>query len=129
MGQINQLTETIIGGAIAVHRQLGPGMLESAYEACLAYELQTRGLKIEQQKPIPLIYGDVHLECGYRLDLLVENLVVVEVKAKESIHPVDCAQLLSYLRLQNLQVGLLFNFHTETLKDGIRRIVNNYDDA
>ncbi len=129
MTPVNKVTEAIIGCAMTVHRRLGPGMLESAYEACLMYELQSAGLSVVSQKPIPLIYGDVHLECGYRLDLLVENRVIVEVKAKETILPVDCAQLLSYLRLTELEVGLLLNFHTEILKDGIRRIVNNYRES
>ena len=129
MTPVNKLTEAIIGCAMTVHRRLGPGMLESAYEACLMYALQSMGLSVVSQKPIPLIYGDVHLECGYRLDLLVEDRVIVEVKAKEVILPVDCAQLLSYLRLTGLEVGLLLNFHTEILKDGICRIVNNYQES
>lgn len=125
---INELTYQIIGAAMKVHRTLGPGLLESAYEACLEYELRKLGYQVERQKPIPVVYDDVKLECGFRADLLVANLVVVECKAKESIHPVDAAQVLSHLRLLNLTVGLLINFHTVDLKSGIKRIVNNFQE-
>ena len=121
-----QLTDRIIGSAISIHRSLGPGLLESAYESCLAYELASQGLGVIQQKAVPLIYKHVKMDCGFRADLLVDNRVVVELKCKEQIHPVDEMQLLSHLRLLNLQVGLLINFHVVRLKDGIRRIVNNY---
>lgn len=120
------LTREIIGAAIQIHRELGPGLLESAYEACLAHELQQLGLKVERQKPIPLIYKTVKLECGFRADLVVENRVIVETKCKDAIHPVDESQLLSHLRLLNIQVGLLINFHVMSLRQGIRRIVNDY---
>jgi GxxExxY protein len=123
---INDLTATIIGAAIKVHRALGPGLLESAYRVCLAYELEKLGLTVEQEKPIPLIYEGVRLECGFRADLLVQGLVVVECKAREKLHPVDKAQVASHLRLLGLQVGLLINFHELVLKDGLHRIVNNY---
>jgi GxxExxY protein len=123
---MNDLTATIIGAAIKVHRALGPGLLESAYRVCLAYELEKLGLKVEQEKPVPLIYEGVRLECGFRADLLVEGLVVVECKAREKLHPVDKAQVASHLRLLGLQVGLLINFHELVLKDGLHRIVNNY---
>jgi GxxExxY protein len=126
---LNQLTENIIGSAIEVHRALGPGLLESAYEACLAFELTQRGLKIEQQKPLPLIYRKVKLDCGYRLDLLVENKVIVEIKAVESLAPIHQAQLLSYLKLSGCCVGLLINFNVKVLKNGIRRLVNNFPDS
>lgn len=122
--RLNDITEAIIGAAIGVHRELGPGMLESAYEACLAYELIQRGFKIERQKELPLKYRDITLECGYRLDLLVEDSVIVEVKALDALHPVHEAQLLSYLRLSGCQVGLLINFNVKMLKTGIRRVVN-----
>lgn len=122
------LTREIIGAAIKIHRTLGPGLLESAYEACLAYELKNLGLRVDCQKPVPLIYESVKLECGFRADLVVENRVVVETKCKEAIHPVDEAQLLSHLRLLNIPVGLLINFHVVLLKDGIKRLVNNYRD-
>ena len=121
-----QLTERIIGAAITIHRRLGPGLLESAYESCLAYELDSQGLRVIRQKAVPLVYEQVKLDCGFRADLLVENRVVVELKCKEQIHPVDEMQLLSHLRLLELQVGLLINFHVVRLTDGIRRIVNNY---
>src|SRR3712207_6628131 len=111
MMDVNRVTKEIIGAAIAVHRELGPGLLESAYEACLAYELTQRGLRVEQQKPLPVVYRDVHLECGYRLDLGVEDSVIVELKSVEKLAPVHQAQVLSYLRLANRQVGLLINFN------------------
>ena len=122
-------TEQIIGAAIKVHRRLGPGLLESAYEACLLYELEQLGLNVQRQRAVPLIYKSVKLECGFRADLIVNWEVVVEVKCKEAIHPVDQAQLLSYLRLLDLQVGLLINFHVVALKDGIKRMVNHYQDV
>jgi GxxExxY protein len=100
--------------------------LESAYEACLAYEIGNRGLRVEREKAVPLIYESVKLDCGFRADLVVEGMVAVELKCKEALHPVDEAQLLSHLRLLNISVGLLINFHGVLLKDGIRRMVNNY---
>ncbi len=120
----NDITQAIIGAAMDVHRELGPGLLESAYEACLAYELIQRGFKVERQKELPVKYRNVTLDCGYRMDLLVEDKVVVEVKAIESLHPVHKAQLLSYLRLSGHKVGLLINFNVTVLKTGIRRVVN-----
>ncbi len=120
------LTGRIIGAAIKVHRKFGPGLLESAYEACLAHELAESGLYVQRQKAVPLIYGAVKLECGFRADLVVDRSVVVEIKCKEALHPVDQAQLLSHLRLLDLHVGLLINFHVVQLKDGIKRMVNNY---
>ena len=126
--RLNRITETIIGAAIEVHRVLGPGLLESAYEACLAFELAQRGLKVEQQKPSPVVYKDVKLDCGYRLDLLVEESVIVEIKAVDKLAPIHEAQLLSYLRLSGRKVGLLINFNVQVLKDGIRRIVNDFPD-
>ena len=124
--RLNDITEAIIGAAIKVHKKLGPGLLESAYEACLAYELEKLGFRVERQKPVPLIYEDVKLDCGFRADLLVEGQVVVELKAKEALHPIDEAQMISHLRILDLRVGLLINFHVVMLKDGIRRFVNNY---
>jgi len=123
---INDITKAIIGAAIEVHRRLGPGLLESAYRKCLAYELRKRGLEVVEEHPIPVIYDDVHLKCGFRADLWVNRLVIAEVKAKTAIHPVDQAQTLSHLRLMNLSVGLLINFHESKLVDGVHRIVNNY---
>ena len=122
----SDLTPEIISAAIKIHRRLGPGLLESAYEACIAHELQLAGMRVERQKPVPLFYDTVKLECGFRADLVVEGRVVVELKCKEALHPVDEAQLLSHLRLLNISVGLLINFHVVLLKDGIRRMVNNY---
>ncbi len=107
---------------------MGPGLLESAYEACLAFELSKQGLHVERQKPVPVVYEEVKLDCGFRVDLLVESQVVVELKATEGLHPIDSTQLLSHLRLLQLQVGLLLNFHEVDLKNGIRRIVNNYQE-
>jgi GxxExxY protein len=124
----NQLTEKIIGAAIKIHRRLGPGLLESAYEGCLVFELKEMGLRVEQQKAVPLIYDAVKLECGFRADLVVNGQIVVELKCKEALHPVDHAQVLSHLRLLGLQVGLLINFHVVVLKDGIKRIVNHYEE-
>jgi GxxExxY protein len=122
----NDITHAIIGAAIKVHKALGPGLLESASEACVAYELKKLGLRVERQRPIPVIYEGVHLECGFRADLLVEGQVIAELKAKEALHPIDEAQLLSHLRLLNLRVGLLINFNVLVLKDGIKRMVNDY---
>jgi GxxExxY protein len=124
----NEITQSIIGAAIDVHRQLGPGLLESAYRACLAYELRSREFEVQEEKPIPVVYDDLRLDCGFRADLIVNRLVVVELKAKASIHPVDKAQTLSHLRLMNLRVGLLINFHEVRLVDGVHRIVNNYQE-
>jgi GxxExxY protein len=124
-----EITSQIIGAAIRIHRRLGPGLLESAYEACLCYELEQAGLRVQRQKAVPLIYEGVKLECGFRADVLVDGTVVVEIKCKEAIHPVDEAQLLSHLRLLDLQVGLLINFHVLVLKDGIKRMVNHYHEA
>ncbi len=124
--EINDITERVIAAAIAVHRELGPGLLESAYETCLSYELAERGLKFERQKGLPVYYRGVRLECGYRIDLLVEEKIVVEVKAVEKFELLHEAQLLSYLKLSNCQVGLLINFKVKVLKNGIRRLVNRY---
>ncbi len=118
-----QVTGEIIGAAIEVHKALGPGLLESAYEACLAFELVQRGLRVEQQKPLPIVYRGVTLECGYRLDLLVAESVIVEIKAIERLAPIHDAQVLSYLKLSGHKVGLLINFNVQAVKDGIRRLV------
>ena len=123
---VRDLSNEIIGAAITVHRRLGPGLLESAYEACLAFELQALGKKVERQKPVPVFYDGVKLDCGFRADLVVEGKVVLELKCKDALHPVDEAQVLSHLRLLNISVGLLINFHVVLLKHGIKRLVNNY---
>jgi len=122
----NQLTQAIIGAAIEVHKRLGPGLLESAYRVCLTHELRKRGFNVIEEKPVPVFYDEVQLECGFRADLLVNNLIVVELKAKTAVHPVDKAQILSHLRLLNLRVGLLINFHEEKLVDGVHRIINGF---
>ncbi len=129
MNDLNKITEAIIGAAIHVHQRLGPGLLETAYRKCLAYELRQRDLEVVEEQPIPVVYDEVHLECGFRADLLVNKRVVVELKAKSAIHPVDKAQTLSHLRLMKLQVGLLINFHEVKLVDGLHRIVNDFEDA
>lgn len=124
---LDALTEQIIGAAISVHRELGPGLLESAYEACLAFEFTERGLRFERQKPLPVVYRGHRVECGYRIDFVVEERVVVEIKAVERLEPVHTAQVLSYLRLSRLRVGLLINFNVKWLRDGgVKRIVNGY---
>lgn len=123
---LNEITRKIIGGAIDVHRALGPGLLESAYEACLAFELAERGLKVEQQKPLPVMYKEVRLDCGYRLDLLVEDAVIVELKAVSGLAPIHKAQLLSYLKLSGCKVGLLINFNVKVLREGLCRLVNEF---
>lgn len=123
--RLDGITEQIIGGAIAVHKALGPGLLESAYEACLVYELRQRGLKVERQKELPIIYGEVKLDCGYRLDLFVEDSVIAELKAVDRLASIHEAQLLSYLKLANCRLGLLINFNVTLLKRGIRRLANN----
>ncbi len=118
-----ELTEKIIGCAIRVHSNLGPGLLESSYEECLAYELSKHGLIIERQKALPLIYEEVKLEIGYRLDILIENKVIVEVKSVEVLNEVHLAQILTYMKLSGCRVGLLINFNVKYLKDGMRRVV------
>jgi GxxExxY protein len=123
------LTEQIIGAAIEVHQVLGPGLLESAYESCLCHELSLRGLPFRRQVELPVRYKNVRLECGYKIDVLVQELVVVELKAVEALQPVHDAQILTYLKLAQLSVGLLLNFHAPTPKQGLRRIVNNFPDS
>jgi GxxExxY protein len=121
----NDLSNIIIGCSIKVHSALGPGLLESAYEECLYYELKKTGLKVQKQKPLPLIYEEIKLEVGYRVDLIVENKVIIEVKAVEALNDVHLAQVLTYLKLNKSKLGLLINFNVPKVKDGIRRIVNN----
>lgn len=124
--KLNSLTEKIIGAAISVHRALGPGLLESAYEECLCYELSQIGLKFNRQVPLPVSYKGVKLDCGYKMDLVVENEVIVELKTVERLIPVHEAQLLSYLKLHHKKIGLLINFHVPVLKSGLKRMVNNF---
>jgi len=118
------VTDIVIGAAIAVHRELGPGLLESTYEACLVYELAEREVAVERQKSLPVNYRGVRIDCGYRIDLLVANEVVVELKAVERVMPIHEAQLLTYLRLSGFHVGLLLNFNVLLMRDGIRRMVH-----
>lgn len=120
--ECGSLTGKIIGAAIDVHKALGPGLLESAYEACLSYELRLRKLKVETQKQIPVFYKDVMLDCGYRVDLIVEDQVLVEIKSVSSIASIHEAQLLSYLKMSECKIGLLINFNVSLLKEGIRRM-------
>ncbi len=127
--RLNEITKQVIGSAIAVHRALGPGLLESAYEACLSYELIEGGLTVERQKTLPVIYRGTKIDCGYRIDLLVEEEVIVELKAIDRLMPIHSAQLVSYLRLSGCKVGLLINFNVTVLKNGIVRLVNGIDDG
>jgi GxxExxY protein len=124
--ELNQISGKIIECSIKVHRALGPGMLESAYEACLFYELHKAGLKVEKQVVLPINYDGVIIDAGYRIDLFVENEVIVELKAVDKIHPIHKAQLLSYLKLSNKKLGLLINFNVKLLTDGLERVVNNF---
>jgi GxxExxY protein len=124
--RLNRLSNIIIGAALRVHDELGPGMLESAYEGCFAFELNAEGLRVERQKPLPLVYRGHRVDCGFRLDLLVEESIVVEVKAVERLERVHSAQLLSYLRQLKLKLGLLFNFNVRWLQNGIKRVVNGF---
>lgn len=120
----NELSSKIISAAIEVHRHLGPGLLESAYEECLCYELQITGLAFDRQKNLPIIYKDKSLECGYRLDIVVENCVILELKSVNQIEPIHQAQLLTYLKLTGLHLGLIINFNTPILIKGIKRSIN-----
>ncbi len=122
----NQITEIIIGKAIQVHRNLGPGLLENAYKECLYYELIEAGLNVEKEKAMPLVYQKVKLECGYRVDLFVENQIIVELKAVEFLNDIHLAQILTYLKIANRQTGLLINFNVSKLTDGIKRVFNRY---
>ena len=122
--ELNEITERIIGCAIKVHSALGPGLIESAYEVCLAHEMNKQGLGVQTQVALPVVYDNVKLDAGYRLDLLVEKRIIIELKAVERLIPIHEAQLLSYLKLSNLKLGLLINFNVRLLRDGLRRIAN-----
>jgi GxxExxY protein len=124
LNDINNLTSQVIGAAIDVHRTIGPGLLESVYEECLCYELGLRKIDYDRQVSIPVVYKDVKLECGYRLDILVEKSIILEVKSCDSLMPIHEAQLLTYLKLTGIKIGLLINFNVLVLKDGIKRIVH-----
>ena len=125
--RVNNLTRQIIGAAMRVHTLLGPGLLESAYHACLVHELRKQGLRVESQVGLPVIYDGEKIDLGYRIDLIVCDAVIVEIKCVDAINPVHKSQLLSYMRLSGRQIGLLINFHVEHLRDGIRRMVDGYD--
>jgi|SRR6056297_1254336 len=122
--KVNDITKEILDSAYKVHTALGPGLLESAYQACLAYELRKKGLFVEEEKPLPFIYEEVKLEVGYRIDILVERKVVVELKTVEDFRDVHIAQVLTYLQLSKCKVGLLLNFYTKSLRDGIKRVIS-----
>lgn len=124
MQNLNVLTERIIGLAIKVHKTLGPGLLESTYETCLVYEYEKDGFLVERQKVLPVVYEGIKINCGYRIDLMINGKIILELKSIEKILPVHEAQLLSYLKLSRCKVGLLINFNTKYLKDGILRLVN-----
>ncbi len=121
----NELSNVVIGCAIKVHTVLGPGLLESAYEECLFYELVKAGLNVEKQKPLPLVYQTIKLECGYRVDIMIEHKLILEIKSVESLTDIHFAQLMTYLRLTDCKLGLLMNFNVLRLRDGIKRVVNN----
>ena len=126
--RLNKITGDIIGAAIEVHRALGPGLLESAYGTCLNYEIEKRNYRVVSQKPIPLVYKEIRIDNAYRIDSFVEDSVIVEIKSVEKLAPIHEAQLMSYLKLTNCKVGLLINFNVVVLKNGIKRIVNNFPD-
>jgi len=125
---INELSSKIIGAAIEVHKALGPGLLESSYEECLCHELELRGLAFESQKPLPVVYKEKKLDCGYRLDMVVENAIILELKSCGKVEPIHKAQLLTYLKLSGLTLGLLLNFNVSVMRDGIVRIVHELDE-
>lgn len=121
----NELSKIVFDAALKVHQALGPGLLESAYEECLYYELSKSGLSVQKQKPLPLIYEDVKLEVGYRVDIILENKLIVEVKSVDALNDLHLAQILTYLKLSGCKLGLLINFNVTLIKNGIRRVVNN----
>jgi GxxExxY protein len=121
----NEISYGILDAAYAVHSALGPGLLESSYQAALAFELQQAGFKVEKEKPLPLVYKEVHLEVGYRIDLLVESKVIIEIKSVEALNDIHLAQVLTYLKLSGCKLGLLLNFNVKSMKLGIKRVVNN----
>lgn len=121
--EINELTHEILDSAYKVHTALGPGLLESAYQACLCYELKKKGFKVESEKPLPLVYEEVKLDCGYRIDLLVDNRVIIELKTVDQFTEVHQAQILTYMKLSKIKYGLLINFNVKSLKEGIKRFI------
>lgn len=123
---LNKISYDVVGASLKVHSQLGPGLLESVYEVCLTHELVRMGYFVESQKPLPVIYDSVKLNAGFRMDVLVNSVFVVEIKAVDTLHPIHTAQLLTYLRISGLKLGLIINFNVEHLRDGIKRIVNSH---
>ncbi|WP_028296513.1 GxxExxY protein [Olivibacter sitiensis] len=121
----NELSKLVFNAALKVHQHLGPGLLESAYEECLFYELCKTGLMVQKQKPLPLFYEDVRLEIGYRVDIMIENKLIIEVKAVDALNDVHLAQVLTYLKLSGCKLGLLINFNVTLIKNGVKRVVNN----
>lgn len=126
---VNELSYKVIGIALELHKKVGPGLLESAYENALAYDLEEAGLEVKQQVPLPFYYKEIKMEVGYRVDIIVENKLIVEIKSLENLAPVHFSQLLTYLKLSEKRLGLLINFNTKILKDGIHRVVNNLNDV
>jgi len=124
----NEIGKIVVDCALKVHKELGPGLLESTYEACLLFELKNKGLKVVQQKALPVIYQDVKLECGYRIDLIIEDKVIIEIKTVETLNEVHMAQIITYLRLSGCKLGFLINFNVALIKKGIKRVVNNLPD-
>lgn len=124
--EINKITQEIIGAAIEVHKELGPGLLESAYQECLYFELLERGLSVQKELELPVVYKEVQLDCGYRIDLFVENEVIVELKSVKELEDIHIAQTLTYLKLSNKKIGLLINFNETKLMDGLRRLINKF---
>ena len=124
--RLNAISSAVLDAAIAVHRELGPGLLEAAYEACLEFELLDRGFRVGRQKELPVVYRGFQVECGFRLDLLIDELVIVELKAVERLDPIHTAQVLTYLKLTDLHLGLLINFNATRLMDGYKRLVRNF---
>jgi GxxExxY protein len=129
MNTIDEIAAVIVDSAFKVHKKLGPGLLESAYEACLAHELKKRGLKVDRQIPQPVHYDDIIIDVGYRLDLLVNDSIIIELKAVENVLPIHQAQLMTYLRLSEKTLGFLINFNTVLIKSGIKRIANNFEES
>lgn len=129
MNEIDQIAKQIVDAAYRIHSKMGPGLLESAYEACMAYELAKRGFKVERQKPQPVVYDELEIEVGYRLDILVDDKVIIELKAVEQLAPIHQAQLMTYLRLSGKTLGFLINFNVPLIKQGIRRIANDFQES
>jgi GxxExxY protein len=124
--KVEKIASEIVDSIFTIHKSLGPGLLESAYQHCLAYELASRELNIQTERPLPLVYKEVKLDCGYRLDIVVENQILIEIKSVDGLAPIQMAQIITYLKLSEIKLGFLVNFNVPLIKDGIRRVVNNY---